>query len=29
MTLIVVARSILIHGTSGKPLMERFWRRDK
>ena len=29
MTLIVVALSILIHGTSVKPLMERFWRRDK
>ena len=29
MTLIVVALSILLHGTSVKPLMERFWRRDK
>ncbi|MHB1052809.1 MAG: cation:proton antiporter [Thiobacillus sp.] len=29
MTLIVVALSILIHGISVKPLMERFWRRDK
>lgn len=29
LTLIVVALSILIHGTSVKPLMERFWRRDK
>lgn len=28
MTLIVVALSILLHGTSVKPLMERFWRRD-
>jgi NhaP-type Na+/H+ or K+/H+ antiporter len=29
LTLIVVALSILIHGTSVKPLMERFWRRKK
>jgi sodium/hydrogen antiporter len=29
LTLIVVALSILIHGTSVKPLMERFWRRNK
>ena len=29
MTLIVVALSILLHGISVKPLMERFWRRDK
>ncbi|MGV8992303.1 MAG: cation:proton antiporter [Thiobacillus sp.] len=29
MTLIVVALSILLHGTSVKPLMERFWGRDK
>ena len=29
MTLIVVALSILLHGTSVKPMMERFWRRDK
>lgn len=29
LTLIVVALSILIHGTSVKPLMSRFWRRDK
>lgn len=28
MTLIVVALSILLHGTSVKPLMDRFWRRD-
>ncbi len=29
LTLIVVALSILIHGTSVKPLMSRFWRRGK
>jgi NhaP-type Na+/H+ or K+/H+ antiporter len=29
MTLIVVTLSILIHGTSVKPLMAMFWRRDK
>ena len=29
LTLIVVALSILVHGTSVKPLMSRFWRRDK
>ena len=29
LTLIVVALSILMHGTSVKPLMSRFWRRDK
>ncbi len=29
MTLIVVTLSILIHGISVKPLMDRFWRRDK
>ena len=29
LTLIVVALSILIHGISVKPLMERFWRRKK
>lgn len=28
-TLIVVALSILLHGISVKPLMSRFWRRDK
>jgi NhaP-type Na+/H+ or K+/H+ antiporter len=28
-TLIVVALSILMHGTSVKPLMSRFWRRGK
>jgi len=27
MTLIVVTLSILVHGTSVKPLMERFWKR--
>ncbi|MHB1084358.1 MAG: cation:proton antiporter [Thiobacillus sp.] len=29
LTLIVVALSILFHGTSVKPLMERFWRHNK
>ncbi len=29
LTLIVVALSILMHGTSVKPLMSRFWRREK
>jgi NhaP-type Na+/H+ or K+/H+ antiporter len=29
LTLIVVALSIVIHGTSVKPLMSRFWRRGK
>jgi NhaP-type Na+/H+ or K+/H+ antiporter len=29
LTLIVVTLSILMHGTSVKPLMGRFWRRDK
>lgn len=29
MTLIVVTFSILLHGTSVKPLMSLFWRRDK
>jgi NhaP-type Na+/H+ or K+/H+ antiporter len=29
LTLIVVALSILLHGISVKPLMERFWRRKK
>ena len=28
MTLIVVTTSILIHGASVKPLMNRFWRAD-
>jgi len=28
-TLIVVALSILLHGISVKPLMERFWQRKK
>jgi NhaP-type Na+/H+ or K+/H+ antiporter len=27
-TVVVVALSILVHGTSVKPLMDRFWRRD-
>ena len=29
MTLIVVTLSIVLHGTSVKPLMEKFWRRGK
>lgn len=29
MTLIVVTLSILLHGTSVKPLLEHFWRRNK
>jgi hypothetical protein len=29
MTLIVVTLSILLHGTSVKPLMGLFWRRGK
>jgi NhaP-type Na+/H+ or K+/H+ antiporter len=29
LTLIVVTLSILVHGTSVKPLMERFWRLQK
>ena len=29
LTLIVVALSILMHGISVKPLMSRFWRRDR
>ncbi len=29
LTLIVVTLSILIHGTSFKPLMSRFWQRDR
>jgi NhaP-type Na+/H+ or K+/H+ antiporter len=29
LTLIVVTLSILLHGTSVKPLMDRFWRPDR
>jgi len=29
MTLIVVTLSILVHGTSVKPLMSRFWHHRK
>ena len=28
-TLIVVALSIIVHGVSVKPLMNRFWRKNK